>query len=132
MAGVKKNQRAFASRGGEVVKLGNANRALSHNNETGGRFLLRASRGLFFLVLILLVCGGSYLYEINSLVTKGYEIREAENKIGELVRDNRQLKIREVELRSMYAIEKSMKDFNLVSPSNVSYVEIDGPVAMIK
>lgn len=95
-------------------------------------FPLKTFRGMLVLMLILLTCGIFYLYEINSLATKGYEIKEAENKIRELAQYSRQLKIREVELKSMYAIEKSMKDFNLVNPSNVSYIEIDGPVAMIK
>lgn len=115
----------------EPRRLCDENKSLSHRNETEHVSPSRIFRGLFVLAMILSFCGVFYLYEINSLATKGYEIKEAENKIRELARDSRQLKIREVELRSMYTIEKSMKDFNLVSSSNVAYVEIDGPVAMI-
>ena len=43
---------------------------------------------------------------------------------------DRKLKIKEIELKSMNNIEKATQEFNLVSPEDISYVEIDGPVAM--
>lgn len=92
--------------------------------------LSRIARNFYLLIFVLCICGGVYIYEINTLATKGYEIREMENKIEQLAQEGRQLKIRETELKSMYVIEKSTKDLNLVSSSNVSYVELDGPVAM--
>jgi hypothetical protein len=80
--------------------------------------------GTFFIL------GAFYLYQVNNIATKGSEIKEVENKIKDLEKESQKLKIKEVELKSMYNIEKSIKDLNLVSPSDVSYVEMNGPIAM--
>lgn len=85
---------------------------------------------IFFLCLAVSFFGALYLYEINALATKGHEIREAEKRIQELQEESKKLKIKEVELKSMYTIEKSMPELDLVSSSKVFYVEMDGPVAM--
>ena len=47
-----------------------------------------------------------------------------------LKKENEQEKIKEVELRSMRNIEKSIENLNLVSSNEVSFLEINGPVAM--
>lgn len=129
MSSIQNKQRVFTTKKNTITKLCDINKSSLCYSKWN---LAGASRSLLTLVSILLACGIFYVYEINLLATKGYEIREAENRVKELAQDSRQLKIREVELRSMYTIEKSMNNFNLVSPSNVSYIEIDGPVAMIK
>lgn len=89
--------------------------------------------GTFFSLVVLAVFSASaYLYQVNSLIAKGYEIKEIENKIKDLEKENRKMKIREVELRSMYAIEKSSQNLNMIGPEEISYIEIGGPVAMMK
>lgn len=82
------------------------------------------------LVLSIILAGAFYLYQVNDLATKGFEVRDLEKQIQELEKDGKQMQIREVELRSMYNIEKSTQDLNLVNPSNITYLEINGPVAM--
>lgn len=86
--------------------------------------------GIFFLAAGLFIAGSVYLYQVNSIVTKGYEIREKETRIQDLKKEGQQLKIKEVELKSMYNIEKSMNDLNLVTTPSVSYVEENEPMAM--
>jgi len=88
-----------------------------------------ASAG-FLMVLSIVVSSAFYLFQVNDLAVKGYAIRELENKISELEKANKQMQIREMELRSMYVIEKSAKEFNLVSPVNVSYLETKSTVAI--
>lgn len=86
---------------------------------------------LIFVIMIgTCMCGAFYLYQVNDTVTKGYEIRELESRIQELNRESKKMEIREVELKSMYNIEKASQDLNLVSSGEVSYIEINGPVAM--
>jgi hypothetical protein len=85
---------------------------------------------MFFLVVSACICGAGYLYQVNDIATKGYEIRELENEIQGLNKESKKMEIREVELRSMYNIEKSSQDLNLVNSGEVTYVEINGPVAM--
>ncbi|MFA4817227.1 MAG: hypothetical protein WC608_00715 [Parcubacteria group bacterium] len=86
--------------------------------------------GIFFLAVCFFVAGSAYLYQVNGIVAKGYEIREKETRIQELEKESQQLKIKEVELKSMYNIEKSMDDLNLVTSAGVSYIEENEPMAM--
>lgn len=81
-------------------------------------------------VIMIFAFGAFYLYQVNDLATKGYEIRDIENRIQVLEKESKKMKIKEVELRSMYNIEKSTQELNLVSPKNVTYVEMDSSVAM--
>jgi hypothetical protein len=84
-----------------------------------------------FLVTFFIVFSSAfYLFQVNDLAVKGYDIRDLENKIGELEKENKKMQIREMELRSMYVIEKSAQDFNLVSPVNVTYLEVSSAVAI--
>lgn len=84
----------------------------------------------FAVVMIIVASGAFYLYQVNDIATKGYEIRDLESQIQDLNRESRKMELREVELRSMQNIEKASQDLNLVNSTNVTYVEINGPVAM--
>lgn len=88
-----------------------------------------ASAG-FLMIFLVIFSSAFYLFQVNDLAVKGYDIKELENKISELEKENKQMQIHEMELRSMYVIEKSAQDFNLVSPVNVSYVEVNNTVAI--
>lgn len=88
------------------------------------------NQSVFVLFAILAVSGAFYLYQVNDLASKGYEIKEVENQIAELKKENKKMQIKEVELKSMYSIEKATENLDLVNSANVSYLEINGPVAM--
>lgn len=85
---------------------------------------------VFVIIVGICFCSTFYLYQVNDIATKGYEIRALERKIQELNKESKKMEIREVELKSMYNIEKASQDLNLVSSGEVSYIEINGPVAM--
>jgi len=97
---------------------------------TSGKVKIGLAAGVSLMVVAVLICGALYLYQVNDIATKGYEIREMEKKIQDLDREGKKLQIKEVELKSMYNIEKSMENSNLVTSSEVTYVEIKSPVAM--
>ena len=101
--------------------------------------LLTSCRGSFNLdlksVAIILIAisfglGFFYLYQVNDLATKGYEIGKMEREISELSEINKKNRIKEVELKSMYNIEKTAEDFDLVSVKGITYLNLNGPVAM--
>jgi len=86
---------------------------------------------LFSVLVAAIFFGGAlYLYQVNDLATKGYEIKDIEKRIQDLEREGKKMKIKEVELKSMYNIEKSTEELDLVSPQNITYVEMDSSVAM--
>jgi len=95
-----------------------------------GSVRIGLSQSVFALFLVSAISGAFYLYQVNDLATKGYEIKEIENQISELQKENKRMEIREVELKSMYNVEKATENLDLVSATNVSYLEINGPVAM--
>lgn len=86
---------------------------------------------LVFVVLGLIAFSGIfYLYQVNSMATKGIEIKKAEQEIKKLKQEGEELKIKEAEQRSMDNIEKEVKNLDLVGAAEISYVEVSGPVAM--
>lgn len=97
-------------------------------NGRGVKFGL--SQSTFVLFAVLAVSGAFYLYQVNDLASKGHEIKDIENQIAELQKESKKMHIKEVELKSMYSIEKATENLDLVNSENVSYLEINGPVAM--
>ena len=110
--------------------------SMSGKKESKIKLKQKSSSGMFIpfftavLVVMIFISGAFYLYQVNDLATKGYEIRDIENQIEVLEKESKKMKIKEVELRSMYNIEKSTQELNLVSPQSVTYVEMDSSVAM--
>jgi hypothetical protein len=120
------------------------NIAVKHRATSEGRFfILKKSTRLtvkngqtslntiiFIMIVGVIFAGVCYLYQVNNITIKGYEIKEVEIKIQDLERESQKLKIREVESKSMYNIEKATEDLNLVNSTSVSYVEMRGSVAL--
>lgn len=84
----------------------------------------------FVIFAAIVALGAFYLYQVNDIATKGYEIKEAENRIKEIEKESEKLQIKEVELKSMYNIEKSTENLNLVSSKDITYVVVNNSVAM--
>ena len=84
----------------------------------------------FILVALVCAAGVFYIFEVNNLATKGYEIRNLENQLNKSQKENETLRIQEAELKSMYKIEEKTKDLNMVAPKDVSYLNLPGDVAM--
>ena len=85
---------------------------------------------IFILTIVVIILGAFYLYQVNDLATKGYDIKEIENEIQGLKKTNEMNKIKEVELKSMYNLEKATENLDMVSARDITYLEIGGPVAM--
>jgi len=82
------------------------------------------------LVAIVVFSGAFYLFQVNSLAAKGYELKALQSSLLSLQEANKKSRIQEVELMSMYNIEKVTQDLDLVSLNNATYLELNGPVAM--
>lgn len=84
----------------------------------------------FFLVVLVCATGVFYIFEVNNLATKGYEIDKLEKQLNNLQKENERLQIEAAELKSMYRIEEKTKELNMVVPKDVSYMNLPGDVAM--
>jgi cell division protein FtsL len=84
----------------------------------------------FFLVVLVCALGVFYIFEVNNMATKGYEIDKLEKQLNDLQKNNDRLQIEAAELKSMYKIEEKTKDLNMIAPKDVSYMNLPGNVAM--
>jgi len=84
----------------------------------------------FFLVILVCATGVFYIFEVNNLATKGYEIDKYEKQLNDLKKENERLQIQAAELKSMYNIEEKTKNLNMIVPKDVSYMNLPGDVAM--
>jgi cell division protein FtsL len=112
-----------------VLYLGNSKRKQTQRHPKG---MTKISLTVFIMLIfgIVLISGAFYLFQVNAMATRGYEIRDIENKIKDLKKQNDSLMIKEVELKSMYNIEKNSQDLEMTRPKDITYLEIESPVAM--
>lgn len=75
-------------------------------------------------VTVVLVCLLSlfYLAQSNKISTKGYEIRELEEKLEALQEENHKLELKAAELQSVKYIEEEVKHLNMVPVEEVIYL----------
>ncbi|HPN96570.1 MAG TPA: hypothetical protein PLK35_02275 [Candidatus Moranbacteria bacterium] len=126
------NSAAIAGRSsikGKVLSM-REKKSSTRESKVKGSAKLGLVSACFMLVASVIASGAFYLYQVNDLATQGYEMREIENQIQGLEKESKKMRIREVELRSMYNIEKATENLDLVNAVNVSYVEMESPVAM--
>lgn len=91
---------------------------------------LELKSACFILAATVVFSGAFYLYQVNDLASKGYELRDLQDRVATLQATNKKGTIQEVELMSMYNIEKVTQNLDLVNMSDVKYLELNSPVAM--
>jgi cell division protein FtsL len=84
---------------------------------------------IFVVIACMVFSGIFYMYSVNQTAVKGIEIRRIEKEISEKKKNNESLKIREAELKSLYNIEESSKQLDMVNSENVKYIEENQSVA---
>jgi hypothetical protein len=128
-----KNSRQLKNSTSSGCRIFSLNKAKSHRSQRIDSFE-QAGSGLKVagttLIMIIIFSGIFYLYQVNDLTNKGYEMENIITHIERLSAENEKNKIREVELRSMYNIEKVTENLNLVKAEDISYLELDSPLAM--
>lgn len=87
------------------------------------------ARPVFVVVVCAALVALTYIYSINHVAVKGYQIRGIEKEIAELKEDNENLKIKEAQLKSLHRIEQSARDFNMSDLSDAAYIEENSEVA---
>ena len=82
------------------------------------------------ILMVIFVIGGGYLYSVNRSAVQGYHLRTLEKEIGTLKQENAELKITEVDLRSLYRIETAEEGLHMQKVDTAVYLEERGPVAL--
>jgi hypothetical protein len=81
---------------------------------------------IFILLVLIIVSGVLYLGQVNNLATKGYKIKELEEKAYALREQNKQLEYDITNLRSTARLNEQIKVLNLVSVARVEYLKANG------
>lgn len=63
-----------------------------------------------------------YIFQVNSLASKGYKINGLKKKVEQLEDENKNLRIEISNLKSVNALEAKTKDFNMVKAQDIEYV----------
>lgn len=87
---------------------------------------------VFAVAFFGVLAGLFYLYSINQSAVRGFQIKEVEKEIANVKKDNEKLRIKEAELKSLYHIEESTKNLNMVGLANVNYIDEGDTVAFGK
>lgn len=81
------------------------------------------------ILISILSFGALYLFQINSLGTKGYVIRNLEVKVKQLEAQNKHLEVKSSSLMSITRIEQEAASRNFVPASHITYIK-DAGVAL--
>jgi cell division protein FtsL len=75
------------------------------------------------VVALIAICGFVYLFQVNALGTRGYEIRQLEQKIKVLQTENKGLQIQSSSLSSITQIQKEAEGLGMVPANNITYIK---------
>lgn len=89
-----------------------------------------SKRFLHFSVIVFVFALGFYIFSVNALASKGYQMRSAEEKISDLTEKYRDLQIRSAELSALHHTEKVSGELELGKPQEIQFVKEVGPVAI--
>ncbi|MCX6743842.1 MAG: hypothetical protein NT116_06470 [Candidatus Parcubacteria bacterium] len=81
---------------------------------------------LVIMGVLVFCCGMIYLWQINGLATRGYQIKELEEKAAELKDTNQKLQIQITQLRSTSRLEEKVAQLNMVEVSRIEYLQANG------
>jgi cell division protein FtsL len=90
------------------------------------KYQIGSKKSLFLLVALIIIFSFFYLWQINSLATKGYKVKELEDRVSELRETNKKLELQITELRSSDRITKEVENLQMVQVARVEYLRPDG------
>lgn len=80
------------------------------------------------LVAVFVGAGFAYLFAVNTIASKGFQIKELEKKINLAKTENEKLQLRMVELRSMTDLQEKIEELDMVPVDQITYYDTTGPV----
>jgi len=87
---------------------------------------IKSRKSLFLVFALILIICFFYLWQTNSLATKGYQIKDLQDRVSDLRKTNKHLQLEMTELRSTERITKEIEALKMVSVARVEYIKSDG------
>jgi cell division protein FtsL len=84
---------------------------------------------IFLLIMLFVVCS-AYVWQINSVATQGYYLKDLDKKLEILEKRNDHLQVEATQLKSLSRVEEEVKNLGLVKIDTVHYLTVvDSSVA---
>ena len=96
------------------------------------RFFDSLERYRVALVICCLVFGLAYFWQVNSVSTRGFKIRELQTGIDTLKESNHKLELQAATAQSWQNIQEKIKQLNMVESGQVEYLRPAGSDVAIK
>ncbi|MFC1629673.1 hypothetical protein ACFL11_00375 [Patescibacteria group bacterium] len=74
----------------------------------------------FFLLLLLVF----YIFQINSVISKSYQVQYYQERINDLSEENKVLELSVAQLNSWENIERQVQDFNFEKLGQIYYIQM--------
>ena len=74
------------------------------------------------IVGLIVISGTLYLVQVNYVATKGYQIRDFEQKINTLKDQNKKLSVEIIKLQSSVELEKKIRELSMVRVNQFDYL----------
>lgn len=78
------------------------------------------------LMALIVVFGFAYIFQVNSLGTQGYEIRQLEQRVSALEVEHKSLQIQSSSLSSITRIQQVAESLNMVPATDAVYIKDSG------
>lgn len=83
----------------------------------------------FISIVLFLVLSLFYLAQANQIATKGYQIRELEQKKSEVLEQQERLGVEAARLRSIKQIEANAEELEMIPATEINYINPNSSVA---
>ncbi len=84
------------------------------------------------IVAFLVVSSLAYFWQITSLSVRGFKIKDLENSIQQLKKDNQKLELEATDKEAMLNVEEKVKGLGLVAVEKVDYLTVVSPVVAMR
>ena len=87
---------------------------------------IRFNLKIFWISFVTIIISLSifYVFQINSLTSRTYQIKNSQNKINELSSQNEKLEIQLAKLNSLTNIKNLIEKFNFEKATKIHYIQI--------
>lgn len=89
-------------------------------------YRLSSKRGLIILICLISVSFLMYLWQINGIATKGYQIKDLEEQASELQEIHKRLELAIAQLRSTERVNAEVEKLEMVAVARVEYLKSNG------
>lgn len=85
-----------------------------------------SKKTIFLVFSLIIIASMCYLWQTNNLATKGYKIKDLQDKVADLRSANKKLELEITQLRSTERIAKEVETLQMIEVARVEYLRSDG------